>query len=99
MHLTGSDLEILVSFRARRPDLEILRLLLNYEALLDVDSLSIVKNSISISSPTPNVLQVESVARLGSGTTGVFQVQALTRKRSRLISGYFCGAALDRLQG
>ena len=78
MHLLGSYLDkIRVSFRMRRPDIEILSLVYGYEELLDVDPDSIVQESVKLSSPRPNELVVEFVGRRRLTTTQVYQVAAI----------------------
>ena len=77
MHLVGSYIDKLrVSFRSRRPDIEIISLLYNFDDILEVDPNSVIEESVRMTSPNRNVLQLEFTARRRSPDTTVYQVNA-----------------------
>ena len=88
MHLLGAHIErALVSFRLRKPDLEALYSIFKYEPLLELDSESIIAESVRISSTHVNFLGIEFTARRKSVTTKVYQVSAFRHWRPGATGG------------
>lgn len=73
----GANLDRLkISFRIRRPDLQLLSLLTDTNFLDNVDQDGVAKLPIRASSPAPLALDVEFTARRQDITTKVYEVQA-----------------------
>lgn len=74
-HLLGSYLDQLkVSFRMRRPNLQLLYILFGLEVILEVNPESFREDSIRLIAPGTNLLQVEFVARRRNNEAQIFQV-------------------------
>ena len=76
-HLLGANLErVWVSFKLKNLDLAALHYIFKYDPLLDVDPDSIFVESMKLSSPAMDTLQVQFMARRKSRDTRVYQVAA-----------------------
>lgn len=77
-HLTGAYLDQLdVACLMKRPNVQLLYLLFKQDVILLIDQDSITPESIRLSSPRTNMLQVEFVGRRRDPTTTVVKVNAM----------------------
>lgn len=76
-HLVGMAIDrIHTSFRAKRPDLQMLSTLFKVPDLLEVDPTSVEGNSVDITSPGLNQLRIRFSARCKSSEMHVYKVAA-----------------------
>jgi hypothetical protein len=77
LHLLRSNFDrLIVSFRPKLPDIQALHTIFQLDQLLEVDPDSIISDSVDISAPTPNSLQVIFWARRRDTASTVYQVAA-----------------------